>query len=476
MSIRNQLLEEILLATTEGTGAGFLMPDSATYPFASDSARDTWGTANKEDLVKNSTVVNVSSTVWYVWRGEDSPASYDSSKWSDVTPIIKGEKGDTGEKGETGGVNYDNLTAGRIVQVGASGADLIDSPIEVDAQGKVGYITGTPGEVNRLLDQDDRVTVDGNQTPSIQTGTGLESTLEGGTAILETSGVKDIVEYNVDADATITLGAASAGKFISITQTTTTAKPMAFTFASYSSFELGDTIKIGASESYVNYFFSVFYSDQSGQVLVVYPDNNCEFTKTADGWDAETDGTFTKTAIVPSSQRGVPLAGNSPELVPVQGFTFIDHPALSYIYGANGERTIQIDLNQVTPPAYDTVDIAFWWSDSAVPLQADIINSLGQPQSALLMSKEIGVSVEELHTRSFTAKREEGSFKYAFFAWPANFFDPEPTKVETGFGSPSSWNATDVDVSGTNYKVLTVEITNNVISLEDYGLVQEGSI
>ena len=162
--------------------------------------------------------------------------------------------------------------------------------------------------------------------------------------------------------------------------------------------------------------------------------------------------------------------------MPVQAFSFIDHPAISYVYGPNNERTIQIDLHQVTPPDYDTVDVAFWWSDNAVPSQSDIINSLGQPQSASLISKEVDVSAGELHTRSFTAKREEGSFKYAFFAWPSGFFDPEPTKVETGFGSPSSWNMTDINVSGTGYKVLTVEITNNVTSLEDYGLVQEGSI
>lgn len=87
-----------------GSGAGFLVPDSATIPFADDAARDAWAAANLSDLVKDLTVIEVTGSpdnIWYLWRGESDPSSYDNSKWIDVTPLIRGPQGTSGADGRT---------------------------------------------------------------------------------------------------------------------------------------------------------------------------------------------------------------------------------------------------------------------------------------------------------------------------------------------------------------------------------------
>ena len=126
-----------------------------------------------------------------------------------------------------------------------------------------------------------------------------------------------------------------------------------------------------------------------------------------------------------------------------------------------------------TPPT-DSVDIAFWWSDNSAPNASDILNALGQVQSGTVQSHTDGVHRGDLQNKTFTALRDENSFKYAYFAWPAGFFSPEPTKVDTGWGAPSTWLQTEIGAGGTLYKVLTVEVKNNTQSIADYGLIQEG--
>ena len=52
-----------LLQTTSGAaGAGFVVPDSATIPFANIAARNTWAAANLADLVESQTVVSVTGS------------------------------------------------------------------------------------------------------------------------------------------------------------------------------------------------------------------------------------------------------------------------------------------------------------------------------------------------------------------------------------------------------------------------------
>ncbi len=129
--------------------------------------------------------------------------------------------------------------------------------------------------------------------------------------------------------------------------------------------------------------------------------------------------------------------------------------------------------DKVTPPG-STVDIAFWWSDNSEPDADDILNAMSQEQTATVISHTDGFSIGSLQSKTMTAKRDESSLKYAFFAWPSGFFSPEPTLVDTGFGGPSTWIQTTRIVDGVTYNILTVEITNISTALEEYSLIQEG--
>jgi len=641
MSIRNELLEQILTATTEGSGAGFLMPDSATYPFASNTARDTWAAANLEDLVKNSTVVNVSSTTWYAWRGEDNPDVYDSSDWKDVTPIIKGEKGDNAD--------FNSLTPDKVPVVNSAGDDLTDSPLTVDGSGNVSmqgtftakelktsiaslnlgdekkisglgegievhdmsrdihklvvtqaltkdsnskafqYTQGDysliniqpvftetivnpefdiftslgdqilygfevkvnstqnnciakifrDGQVNPiweetfngvksdtlvlsspvvldgnsnykfsitgeflgdnsgkmyysigvllsekqdLLDDSDRVNVDGIQSPNIETGTGLESIDNGdGTVTIETSGQTDVIEFDVSIDATRNIVPSMVGKMISIIQTGSPAAiPIQLYLDDHNLFETGDTIEINASESYVNYYFAVYYYDANGQVFAIYPNNNCKLVRTETSWDIQQDGRFTKTAIRSTTKRGLPLEGDDPAGVPVQGFSFIEHPSLRYIQDSDGNRVIEIDLHKVLNPSLDTVDVVGWWTVNATVSEADILNASNQVQSGDLISHTDGIKSDELPTTTIAMKREETSAQYTYFAYPAGFFTNadgvviEPTLVNTGVGNSADWVVSTVDVEGVTYRVQRSPAPNFSQQLLTCKLIQEG--
>lgn len=82
-----------------GTGGGILYPDSAARPFSSNSARNNWANNNKQDLIKDTTVVNVGGNQWYLWTGESNPDTVNNSLWMDADQIVPGEKGDQGDPG-----------------------------------------------------------------------------------------------------------------------------------------------------------------------------------------------------------------------------------------------------------------------------------------------------------------------------------------------------------------------------------------
>ena len=350
-----------------------------------------------------------------------------------------------------------------------------------DSSGKMAYSIGARLSQKRyLLDERDRVNVDGVQTPNIETGTGLSSEESGDSIVISTDGKEDVIEYNVDDDATVTLGKSETGKFISITQNSMVATPMIFTLEEHADFSLGDTIKIGASESYVNYYFGVFYSQADGRVRVVYPNNNCKLTCTANGWDVEQDGRFTKTAIRAKAKAGTPFVGDEPDGKPVQAFTFIDHPAVQYIEDGDGNRVIEIDLNKVSNNSNDTVDIVGWWTDNASPTADDVLNALGQTQTASLISHTDDVKADALPTTSIAMRREENSAKYTYFAYPAGFFTDkdgaplEPTLVNTGVGNSADWVVSTVDVDGVLYRIQRSPAQNVSQQLLTCKLIQEG--
>lgn len=85
-----------------GSGGGIVYPDSAARPFSSNSARNTWANNNKQDLIKDTTVVNVGGSQWYLWTGESNPSSVQTSLWMDASQIVPGEKGEKGDVGPQG--------------------------------------------------------------------------------------------------------------------------------------------------------------------------------------------------------------------------------------------------------------------------------------------------------------------------------------------------------------------------------------
>lgn len=116
-------MSSFLPAGGSGTGGGILYPDSAARPFASNSARNTWANNNKQDLIKDTTVVNVGGNQWYLWTGESNPDNVNNNLWMDADQIVPGEKGDRGDPGidvTTATVNAD----GDLIVTLSNGNDI----------------------------------------------------------------------------------------------------------------------------------------------------------------------------------------------------------------------------------------------------------------------------------------------------------------------------------------------------------------
>jgi len=249
---------------------------------------------------------------------------------------------------------------------------VLGSPVALDGNTTymfkiTGEFLGEPGgrmyysigarlaEKQELLDGSDRVNVDSIQTPNIETGEGLKSEQSGNSVVIELSGNKDVIELDVTLDATREITNAYVGKFLSITQSgNPVAIPMQLTLAAHNSFETGDTIKIGTSDSYVNYYFAVYYTVATGTLKVQYPSKNITMVRTDSGWDVEKDGTYTNVAIVPRVGT-VDASQDNPLLTPVSSFAFLEHPGVTHFDNADGTRAVSIDLNAVDTEAF-TVD------------------------------------------------------------------------------------------------------------------------
>ena len=147
-------------------------------------------------------------------------------------------------------------------------------------------------------------------------------------------------------------------------------------------------------------------------------------------------------------------------------------PTSELVMSVTNDGEVILGTKEIVPEA--TIDIAFWWSDNAEPTADDILNAMAQEQTDDIISHTDNFATDDLQNKTMTARRDENSFKYAFFAWMADFFNPEPTLVDTGFGGPSTWLSTTRIVDGVTYNVLTVEIKNNSMALENYSLIQEG--
>ena len=157
-----------------------------------------------------------------------------------------------------------------------------------------------------------------------------------------------------------------------------------------------------------------------------------------------------------------------------------DSPALQYIEGADGNRVIEIDLNKVAGGGTSTVDIVGWWADSASPTDADILNALGQTQTASLISHTDDIKADALPSTSIAMRREETSAKYTYFAYPAGFFTDkdgaplEPTLVNTGVGNSADWVVSTTNVDGVIYRIQRSPAQNVSQQLLTCKLIQEG--
>lgn len=126
------------------TGGGFFVPDSSTVPFANVAARNTWADANKEDLIQNLTVVVVTAGAtndFFLWTGDDNPATVDPTDWADITPLVQGNTGPAGPAGADGqdgqdgaGVDFTGIADGTLLLKQGSNvasSSLVEGPTDI---------------------------------------------------------------------------------------------------------------------------------------------------------------------------------------------------------------------------------------------------------------------------------------------------------------------------------------------------------
>tara|TARA_R110002020_G_scaffold137064_1_gene305801 strand:- start:416 stop:1597 length:1182 start_codon:yes stop_codon:yes gene_type:complete len=195
------------------------------------------------------------------------------------------------------------------------------------------------------LENKSLLTVDNIESSSITTGTGLRTEELGDSVTIELSGKTEVLEFNVDEDASPVLTSDLAGELISITQTSSISKPMQFSMDAHSAFSTGQTFKISKSESYVNHYFILYYTEASGLVKALYPSYSCSVVRTDTGWDVETDGMLTRIAIVSDSDTAV-YSDTSSETLGVHAFVYAEHPAVEFKKTPEGIQTLTIDLSK----------------------------------------------------------------------------------------------------------------------------------
>lgn len=136
-----------------GAGGGIVYPDSASRPFNSNAARNTWANNNKEDLIKDTTVVNVDGTQWYLWTGESNPDTVSSSLWMDANQIVQGEQGQQGNPGvSVTGAQIDGN--GDLIIEKSDGDSINAGRAKGDPGGKVPHVLLTipDGQLNASTD------------------------------------------------------------------------------------------------------------------------------------------------------------------------------------------------------------------------------------------------------------------------------------------------------------------------------------
>ena len=206
-------MSSFLPAGGAGTGGGILYPDSASRPFNSNSARNSWANNNKQDLIKDTTVVNVGGTQWYLWTGESNPDIVNNNLWMDANQIVPGEQGDKGDPGidvTNAAVNADGdlivtLSNGTVINAGlAKGSDGVDvTSATVESNGDL-VITLSDNSTVNAGNVTDSITHDGNVTKAFISGDGLTSDHDPATS--ETTLNVEPLLFNANPTVSITSG------------------------------------------------------------------------------------------------------------------------------------------------------------------------------------------------------------------------------------------------------------------------------
>ena len=471
-----------------GVGGGILYPDSAARPFSSNLDRNTWANNNKSDLIKDTTVVNVSGTQWYLWTGESNPDSVDSNLWMPADQIISGERGVKGDKGDTG-------EFGQIVSAEFVGDDIVFTDNSGNTASLSNAVQTLKGDTVKISSIDNEIDANGKlkTTVALNDGTSAESAplqLPAGSEINLDGEVVSTIYTESSIDAIIEDGAATLSVNNRISNWT------------IDEVGIGDSPYIIDKAEQLGIEYQYKASSQFTQAMLLYtnglPDGaqvkvsvtGIEKTsKSIDVFQNTSEGTLSWPVVTPTVftlRSGIWRVEESSQMIHVTGATTYDgaganktvihgiavDPSSDLTAAVSEDGLLVIGLTY-TPPT-DTIDIAFWWSDNAEPTADDILNAMSQTQTVDIISHTDDFYRDDLQKRTMTAKRDESSFKYLFFAWHKGFFNTEPTKVDTGWGAPSTWIETEVSASGVLYKVLTVEVKNNSTLADDYALIQEG--
>lgn len=440
---------------SSGGNGGLLIPSSASIPFASVSVRDAWAASNLSDLVKDTTAVNVTGSSWFVWRGATNPESYDSLLWVNGDELVKGKDGDKGNDGDKG-------DTGETVKISS-----VSNELDTDGKLKttVALDDGTSAESTPLqLPEGAVINVDGEVVGTIYTESSIDTLIEDGVATFSVN--NKISNWSIHE-----VGIGDSPFVIDKVE------------------QLGIEYQYTASSQFTQAMHLYTSGLPDGAQVKVLVKGIEKTSKPIDVFQTTGTGTLSWPVVTPTVftlRSGMWRVEESSQMLHVTGATTYDGEGArkTVIHGvavdpssdltaAVSEDGLLVTGRTYTPPT-DAIDIAFWWSDNAEPAADDILNAMSQTQTVDVISRTDDFYRDDLQKRTMTAKRNEGSFKYLFFAWHKGFFNPEPTKVDTGWGAPSTWLETEVSASGVLYKVLTVEVKNNSTLADDYALVQEG--
>jgi hypothetical protein len=433
--------------TGNGGGSGSGASIAEDMYFATTAERDTF-TSNNPDRLKQGVTCAVENLATYDYFQWDEAAS----QWRDANLIFQGKKGDKGDKGTDG-------AKGETVKISAVANEVTDRKLSTT----VSLDDGTSATSEPVDLPEGGIIYDGVLTHEVEVTNGIKGDITNEGKLLLAQTMARTAWYFVDVPVS------------SVPYEIKTAEQMGI-----------DYEFVGSPEPQSIQLFQEGLAD--GSQIKVSVNGYKSTDKPVNVFQETPTGTYNWHITTPTVfmlHNSYWRVEESSQLIHIDGSTvYGTNAAKSVVYGVAADPSSDIKMavndegvliisREYTPPT-ETIDIAFWWTDNSEPTQGDILNAMSQTQTDNLISHTDDFFKDDIQKRSLTAKRDESSFKYAFFAWHAGFFEPEPTKVDTGFGAPSTWVNTEVSVDGEIYKVMTVEITNNVTELEDYALVQEG--